>query len=65
MPSGQQAKLNIVVSISQLMSNLGWSSEDKCKLFVYIAVLVLVYEAPNWDDVINAKEYQRTEMVSD
>ncbi len=53
----------IVVSISQLMSNLGGPCEGKRKLLANIALLVLLYGAPIWADSINARQYRRTEMV--
>ncbi len=48
----------IVMSISQLMSNLGGLSKGKCKLLVNVPTLILC-GAPIWTDAINAKEYRR------
>ncbi len=53
-----------VASISRLVSNSGRLSEGKRKLLADIAMLVLLYRAPIWADVINARQYRRTEMVS-
>ncbi len=46
----------------------GWGGEKacnkgKCKLFANIAILVLLCEAPVWDDAINTKAHRATEMV--
>ncbi len=54
----------IVASISRLRSNLRGPSEGKRKLLANIATSVLLYGAPIWADVINARQYRRTEMVS-
>ncbi len=53
----------IVVSIRWLMSNTGGLSEVSVRL-TNIAMSVFLYGDPIWADTNNAREYQRTEMVS-
>ncbi len=52
--------------VYQVHSNQSW--KDCCehgrrKLLVNVAMSGLLHRAPNWADAINAKKYQRTEVV--
>ncbi len=46
------------------MSNQGGPSEGKRKLLADVAMSVLLYGAPIWDNTINVRECQRMEIVS-
>ncbi len=53
----------VITSLSQLMSNLRGPSGGKHKLLANVAMLFLLYGVPIWVDIINAREYRRTEMI--